>query len=111
MPAMETESQTAMPSNLPSNFASNSENPPDPGNRMEKQFTLMKCHSRNFAGIITYSVLPFPYLRWTYSMMFLLVLYFPIFIFQAHMHTLTCKCTIIHVYTIPFLLKLLSTLL
>ncbi|RVW36861.1 Mediator of RNA polymerase II transcription subunit 15a [Vitis vinifera] len=31
MPAMETESQTAMPSNLPSNFASNSENPPDPG--------------------------------------------------------------------------------
>ncbi|XP_034702998.1 mediator of RNA polymerase II transcription subunit 15a-like isoform X2 [Vitis riparia] len=31
MLAMETESQTAMPSNLPSNFASNSENPPDPG--------------------------------------------------------------------------------
>ena len=45
---------------------------------MEKQFALMKCHSRNFAGIITYSVLPYPYLRLTYCMMFLLFLYFPI---------------------------------
>lgn len=75
---METKSQTAMPSNLPSNSAGNSKNPPDPGNRMEKQFALMKCHSRNFAGIITYSVLPYPYLRLTYCMMFLLFLYFPI---------------------------------